>query len=153
MADKQLSDLAGKMKDIDFAILSTRTEGGAISGRPMSNNRDVDFDGDSYFFALDSTRTVQDIRRDPQVGLSYQAKSGLLGLRPFFLTLEGRAELIQDKARFADHWNGDLERWFEQGMDTPGLTMIKVTAQRLHYWDGYDDGEIRLAGARPMAEV
>lgn len=153
MADKQISDLAKKMKDIDFAILSTRTEGGAIAGRPMSNNREVDFDGDSYFFALDSTRTVQDIRRDPHVGLSYQAKSGLLGLRPFFLTLEGRADLIQDKARFAERWNRDLDSWFEQGMDTPGLTLIKVSAQRLHYWDGYDDGEIALKAERAMAEV
>jgi general stress protein 26 len=37
-----LSDLAKWMRDIDFAMLSTRTEGGAIAGRPMSNNGDVE---------------------------------------------------------------------------------------------------------------
>lgn len=151
MADKDLSQLAEKMKDIDFTILSTRTEGGAVAGRPMSNNREVDFDGDSYFFALETTRTVQDIRRDPHVGLSYQAKSGLLGLRPFFLTLEGVAELSQDKGSFAAHWNSDLDSWFEQGIDTPGLTLIKVRAQRIHYWDGYDEGEIRLNSGAAVA--
>ena len=144
MADKSLSDLSEKMRDIDYAVLSTRTEGGAIAGRPMSNNREVDYDGDSYFFSLDDTRTVGDIRRDPKVGLGYQAKSGLLGMRPFFLTVEGNAELIQDKARFAEHWTKDLDRWFEQGIDTPGLTMIKVHAERMHYWDGQDEGEIKL---------
>jgi len=144
MAEKTIEDLAEKMRDIDFAILTTRTDNGAIAGRPMSNNREVAFDGDSWFFALESTRTVSDIRRDPQVGLSYQAKSGLLGLRPFFLTLEGEATLSQDKAAFAAHWNKDLDSWFEQGMDTPGLTLIRVAAKRVHYWDGYDEGEIKL---------
>jgi general stress protein 26 len=144
MADLSLQDIAEKMRDIDFTILSTRGEDGAIAGRPMSNNRQVDFDGDSFFFTLDSTRTVADIRRDPHVGLSYQGKSGALGMKPFFITLEGRAELIQDKARFAEHWTKDLDAWFKQGVDTPGLTLVKVGAQRLHYWDGYDEAEIPL---------
>ncbi len=150
MADRNLTDLADKMKDIDFAVLSTRTDNGAIAARPMSNNRDVEFDGDAFFFACDDTRTVADIRRDPQVGLAYQSKSGMLGMRPFFLTVEGRAELIKDKSRFADHWNGDLDRWFEQGVDTPGLTLIKVSAERMHYWDGYEEGEIKLGAGREV---
>jgi general stress protein 26 len=151
MADLTLEQLSEKMRDIDFAILSTRTEGGAVAGRPMSNNREVDFDGDSYFFTLDETRTVGDIRRDPNVGLAYQAKSGLLGMKPFFITVEGRAELVQDKARFAGHWTKDLDAWFEQGIDTPGLVLVKVTAERLHYWDGFDEGELALAGAHEPA--
>jgi general stress protein 26 len=145
MTDKSLADLAEKMKDIDFALLSTRTRSGAIAARPMSNNRQVDFDGDSYFFTCDETGTVADIEGDPQVGLGYQSKSGMLGMRPFFLTIEGRAELIRDKSRFAEHWTKDLDRWFKDGVDTPGLTMVKVAAERLHYWDGYDEGELRLS--------
>ena len=153
MAEKSIAALAEKMKDIDFAVLSTRTEGGAIAARPMSNNREVEFDGSSYFFTCDEARTVSDIRRDPQVGLSYQAKSGMLGMRPFFLTLEGRAELIKDKASFAEHWTKDLDRWFEQGIDTPGLTLIKVSAERMHYWDGYEEGEIKVSAGREVADA
>ncbi len=144
MADLKLADISEKMRDIDFAMLSTRTEGGAVAARPMSNNREVEFDGDSFFFTCDDTRTVSDIRRDPNVGLGYQAKSGMLGMKPFFITVEGRAELIQDTARFAEHWSKDLDAWFKDGIDTPGLTLIKVVAQRLHYWDGFDEGEIAL---------
>ena len=145
MAEMSLADIAEKMRDIDFTILSTRTEGGAIAGRPMSNNREVEFDGDAFFFACDQTRTIADIERDPQVGLGFQGKSGALGLRPFFLAVEGRAELIRDKARFEEHWTSGLDRWFEQGTDTPGLVLIKVHAERLHYWNGGDEGEIDLA--------
>jgi general stress protein 26 len=65
-------------------------------------------------------------------------------MRPFFLTVEGRASLIRDKAQFAAHWTKDLDLWFEQGTDTPGLVMIKVSAERLHYWDGYEEGELFL---------
>lgn len=145
MADLTLSDISEKMRDIDFAVLSTRTEGGAIAGRPMSNNRQVEFDGDSYFFTCDDTRTVADIRRDPNVGLGFQSKSGMLGMKPFFITVEGRAELIEDKGRFAEHWTKDLGAWFKDGIDTPGLTLIKVVAERLHYWDGFEEGEIALS--------
>ena len=144
MAEMALDEISEKMRDIDFAVLSTRAEDGAIAGRPMSNNREVEFDGDSYFFTCDDTRTVADIRRDPNVGLAYQAKSGMLGTKPFFLTLEGRASLIKDKEEFARRWTKDLEAWFKDGIDTPGLTLIKVEAERLHYWDGYDEGEVKL---------
>jgi general stress protein 26 len=144
MAELKLAEVSEKMRDIDFAVLSTRTEGGAIVARPMSNNREVEFDGDSYFFTCDDTRTVSDIARDPNVGLTYQSKSGMIGMKPFFITVEGRAELIKDKGRFAEHWTKDLDAWFKDGIDTPGLKLIKVAAQRLHYWDGFDEGEIAL---------
>jgi general stress protein 26 len=144
MADLKLSDLSEKMRDIDFAVLSTRTEGGAVAGRPMSNNRQVEYDGDSFFFTLESTRTVDDIRRDRNVGIAYQSKSGMLGMKPFFIAVEGQAELIQDRSRFADYWTEDLDAWFKDGIDTPGLMLVKVVAQRIHYWDGFEEGEIAL---------
>ena len=153
MSHLTLNDLSEKMRDIDFAILSTRTDNGAVAGRPMSNNRQVEFDGDAYFFTCGDTRTVADIERDPQVGLAYQSKSGMLGLKPFFITVEGSAELIRDKARFAEHWTKDLDAWFKQGIDTPGLTMIKVHAERLHYWDGYDEGELDLARKETLQDA
>lgn len=144
MADLTLSDVSEKMRDIDFAILSTRTASGALAARPMSNNRQVEFDGDAYFFTCEDTGTIEDIGRDPNVGLGYQGTSGALGMKPFFITVEGQAEVIKDKGRFAEHWTKDLDAWFEEGIDTPGLVLLKVVAQRLHYWDGFDLGEIKI---------
>jgi len=143
MAAKTLPDLAKTMRDIDFCMFVTRGEDGALRSRPMSNNRDVDFDGDSFFFSYEDTHKIRDLARDPAVGLTMQGKAGLLGKPPIFLSIEGQAELIRDKAAFEAHWNPDLERWFEQGTDTPGLVLIKVRAQRLQYWDGEDQGEVR----------
>ncbi len=147
MSEMSLSDLSEKMRDMDIAMLSTHTDGGAIASRPMSNNREVDYDGDSYYFTWDKSRMVADIERDPKVSLSFHGSSGLLGSTPFLIAVEGRAEVIRDKARFEEHWNSDLERYFEDGIDTPGVVMIKVRATRLHYWNGEEDGEVRLNGS------
>ncbi|USU10897.1 pyridoxamine 5'-phosphate oxidase family protein [Sphingomonadaceae bacterium OTU29THOMA1] len=141
---KTLADLSKAMRDIDFAMLSTHTDGGAIAARPMSNNQQVDYDGDSYYFTMQDTRTVADIERDPQVSLSFLGKSGMLGMRPFFVAVEGHADLVRDKAAFEERWSPDLDRWFDRGIDTPGLVMIHVRAKRVHYWDGEDEDEVSL---------
>ena len=134
--NKTLADISEAMKDIDFCMLVSRTEDGSLGGRPMSNNRNVAYEGTSRFFAYDDTRMARDVARDPSVGLTYQGKAGLLGVvgKPgMFVHVEGEARLVRDKARFAEHWDASLDRWFEQGVDTPGLAMIEVEARRIHY--------------------
>ena len=50
---KTLSELAEGMRDIDFTMLATHSPDGSIAARPMSNNREVDYDGGSYYFTWD----------------------------------------------------------------------------------------------------
>ena len=139
-----LQDLAKKMADIDFVMLQTITDGGELAARPMSNNGDVDYDGDSWFFTYENTRMVADIRRDPKVGLSFTGAKSLLGKPPIFIAVQGHCHLHTDKATFAEHWVDDLERWFEQGIDTPGIVLLHVRAARLTWWDGEENGEITI---------
>ena len=140
-----LERLSEKMKDIDFAMLATIAPGGAIGSRPMSNNREVDYDGDAWFFTDESAQMVADIAANPAVNLAYQGKSGLLGHRPFFAAIEGHGELIRDKQAFAEHWTKGLERWWPDGIETRGIVLIKVNGKRAHYWDGEDEGELLLS--------
>jgi general stress protein 26 len=137
MSAKSLSDISEKMRQIDIAMLSTHTDGEAIASRPMSNNGDVEYDGNSYYFTLEQSRMVSDIQRNAKVSLTFQGDKG------FFVAVEGAAELVLDKDEFADHWNPDLDKWFEDGIDTEGLVMIKVQAVRIHYWDGEENGEVQ----------
>lgn len=51
------------------------------------------------------------------------------------------------KARYAEHWNKGLERWWPNGIDTPGMFLIQVSGARAHYWDGEDEGELDLERA------
>jgi len=142
MAQMTLSDISARMAEIDYAMLSTKAGNGHIASRPMSNNGDVEYQGDSYFFAMGDTHSVGEIERDPKVGLSFHGSKGLLGQTAIFIAVEGVAELVRDKAAFEAHWNKDLDRWFEKGIDTPGLVMIKVHAARIHYWAGQEEGEV-----------
>jgi len=144
---KSLSDISDAMKDIDFCMLVSRAQDGSLGGRPMSNNQEVAYEGTSWFFTDENTRTVQDIERDASIGLTYQGKAGLKGLvgaPGLFVHVEGEARLIRDKQAFREHWTTDIERWFEQGIDTPGLVLIEVGAKRIHYWDGEEEGEVKV---------
>lgn len=144
---KTLSEIAEDMKQIDFCTLATHAPNGTIGARPMSNNSEVDFDGDAWFFTYQDRQMVSDIERDPNVAMTYLGRAGLkgiLGAPGQFIHVEGKARISRDKTKFKEHWDASLDRWFPQGTDTPGLVMLEVTASRVHYWDGEDEGEIVL---------
>lgn len=121
---KTLADIAQDMAGIDIAILSTRTENGDIANRPMSNNGDVAYDGTSYYFSYEQARAITDIQRDPKVALGFSSEAGLFS-KGIYVAVEGTAELIRDKAAFQQHWTGDLDKWFDKGVDTPSIVLIK----------------------------
>jgi general stress protein 26 len=143
MTRKTLKEIAKEMAGIDIAILSTLTDNGEIANRPMSNNGDVTYDGTSYYFTNNQTRTVSDIEKNPKVALGFSSEGGLFA-SGIYVAIEGRAELIRDKAAFQQHWTSDLDKWFDKGADTPGLVLIKVTAKRATYWKGTEEGEVEL---------
>ena len=144
---KTLADLSEKMRGIDFCMLNTHGLEGAITARPMSNNREVGPQGDTIFFTCENALMVGDIARNPHVSLTFQGKAGMFGARPFFVAIDGHAELIREKEQFAAHWTSGLDRWFKDGVDTPGLVMIRVRAANVHYWDGEEEGTLQLAAA------
>jgi len=138
MADKTLKDVSKIMKDIDLCMLTTTTENGALGSRPMSNNGQVEYDGNSYFFTWKGSRTVKDIEKDNHVNLTFQGKKDI------FISVTGEAAVTTDRAEMEDHWIKELEQWFEKGLDTPGVAMIKVKADRIKYWQEMDEGEVKL---------
>lgn len=148
MADKtpqqHLAHIAEAMKDIDFVMFNTHTKDGQIGARPMSNNRQVDYDGDSYYFTWDDSLMAKDIGKDPKVGLSLQGGQSTDGAPGIFIFIEGTCEIVREKDAFADHWTPDLDRWFEDGIDTDGLVMLHVRATRAAYWDGEDEGDFDI---------
>jgi general stress protein 26 len=143
MSKKSLAEIAKEMAGIDIAILSTHTENGEIANRPMSNNGDVTYDGTSYYFTYERAGAVSDIQRDPKVSLGFSSQAGLFS-KGIYVAVEGAAELIRDKATFKQHWTSDLDKWFDTGVDTPGIVLIRVKAKRVTYWKGREEGEVEL---------
>lgn len=138
-----MEDLSKHIRKIDFCMMCTQREDGFIATRPMSNNGDVDYVGDSWFFSYDDTSKISQISRNRNVTLTFTAPPSLLGKPGIFIAIVGTAEIIRDRAHFDEHWTSDLDRWFPEGTQTPGLTLLKVSAGAIHYWDGEDNGVIK----------
>lgn len=144
MSTKTLKELSKQLQKIDFCMLNTFPNGDSLSSRPMSNNGDVEYDGDSYFFSYADTQKIRHIEHSSHVGLTFTAPPGLLGKPGIFIAVDGNAILINDKSQFEAHWVSDLGRWFPEGIDTPGILLIKVSAIEIEYWDGEENGRISL---------
>lgn len=143
MAQMTLEQIADKMRDIDVAMLVTRTGEGQLAARPMSHSGEVEENGVCYFFTTEDTGTVADIAHDARVGLTFQGRGGIVGQRPFLVAVEGVAEVIRDRGAFKAHWRQALTRWFARDLDTEGLVLLQIRANRIHYWDGDEaEGEI-----------
>ena len=137
MQKTDLKDIAQKMRKLDIATLVTVAEDGSLAARPMSNNGDVDFDGKSYYFTYEESDKVKQIAANPQVQLAFEGNDNL------YVAVTGQAELIRDKAEFEKHWVDELDPWFEQGTDTPGMVLVCVKATQAKYWQDLEMGEWR----------
>lgn len=143
MSDKtaeklSIEKLSKMMAKQDIAMLVTR-HGDDSAVRPMSNNREVEFDGDTHFFTTADTTTVEDIKKHDRVSVTYQDTDD-----DIFIALTGTAKLHTDHDVLRKHWKDQLENWFENGIETKGLTLVEVNAERVHYWIGRKEGELTL---------
>ena len=111
--------IAELLREIDICMLVTRADG-AVRGRPMSNNGKVEFDGDSWFFTYRDTPKIQEIEADPSVELAYVGTE-----RGVWISIEGRAEVVDDDERKRDLWEDSLEQWFPEGPDEDSLVLLR----------------------------
>lgn len=157
MTKLTLSELSEKLHDIDIVMLSTHAADGGISTRPMNSAAKSTYDGTSHYFAIEDAHLVEEIAANRKVGLSLQGRGGIVGQRPFMMTVQGEAERIRDREAMRTHWSQDLTRWFAQDLDTPGLVLIRVLATSIRYWDGDeagdDHGEIVIPGSTGLSEA
>ena len=134
-----IKQVAKLMKKLDYCIFTTVTARGALASRPMSNNRQVDFDGDAYFFTWEDSRLVEDIREHSnQVHLGFNADDDI------FISVGGKAKVVTRKSVMTEHWTSDLDRWFEDGVDTEGVVMIHVAAKHVKVWAKGEETELSL---------
>lgn len=134
--DQSLIAIARLLAELDICMLTSRAADGALHGRPMSNNGDVEYDGDSWFFAPADGRMVMEIEADPRVELAFIDSPNAT-----WINLEGEATIVRDDdERKRTLWQEDLERWFPNGPDDPGVVLIKVHARHIDAWS--KDGDL-----------
>ena len=129
--DDKLGKLREIVKAVDICMLTTVDERGDLHSRPMSNNRDVEFDGDLWFFTYGASHKVDEVGRVPKVCASFADIDGQL-----YASLTGRAEVVRDRAKIEELWKPQLRAWFPEGVETPDIALLKVSVERAEYWDG-----------------
>ena len=128
---EKLEKLREIVKAVDICMLTTVAEDGSLHSRPMSNNREIEFDGDLWFFTYGSSHKVDEVGRIPAVNASFADIESQQ-----YVSLSGRAEVIHDKAKIKELWQPQLRAWFPDGVDTPDIALLKVSVQKGEYWDG-----------------
>lgn len=117
------------VEDIDFTMLTTQDDDGQLVSRPMST-RQMDDAGDIWFFTAEDTKKVDEAEEHRNVGLAYLDAKGHR-----YVSVAGRAEIVHDEAKMAELYTPDLNIWFEDGLDTPGITLLRVTPVECEFWE------------------
>lgn len=110
------------------AMLVTQSGDGQLRSRPMALAHRSD-DSSALFFATKAdSEKVDEILEHPGVNVSMQKSST-------FLTVSGKAEVLNDQDRIEELWEPSWKLWFEEGKEDPSIVLIKVDATRGEYWN------------------
>jgi general stress protein 26 len=122
-------ELWERIKEIRPAMMTTVEPDGSLRSRPMWTQGD-EFDGSLWFFTGGDAPKVDELQRNPHVGLSYADPD-----KDLYISVSGRAQLVHDKAKAEELWNVFAEAWFPGGVDDPHLALLRVDVEHAHYWE------------------
>jgi general stress protein 26 len=106
----------------------------------MASRQADKWDGTLWFFTKKSSPKVGEIQQNlGQVNVSYSDPNKMS-----FISVSGKAELVDDKAKLKELWSSYLKVFFPQGLDDPDLTLMKVTANYGEYWDSPSSKMVQL---------
>jgi general stress protein 26 len=119
------------IKDIRFAMFTTRHSNGHLHARPMTTqNSQLDEDSNLWFFMSRSGEPVADLMADATVNVSY-ADPGA----DSYVSVSGTASVVDDLAKKQQLWSKLAEAWFPGGAADTDLALVRVKIVHANYWD------------------
>jgi general stress protein 26 len=125
--DESVAKVAGLVKGIRVAMLTSTDAQGRLVSRPMAT-QDVDFDGDIWFITERSAEHTRNLQADPRVNVAYSGSSS-------WVSVAGTARVVDDPARLREYWNTFTDAWLEGGPENPENVLVQVEADTAEYWD------------------
>lgn len=144
MNDDARSKVTDLLKKARTGMFTTLTSEGDIQSRPMAL-QETEFDGDLWFFTFDSSDKVTEISANPHVNVAISEGNNT------WISLAGHAEVQFSRDKAEQLWTPVLKAWFTDGIDTQGLTLIKVHADSAEYWDSPNNAAVQLFGSAKAA--
>jgi general stress protein 26 len=138
------------LTDFDTAMLVTHAPDGSLHARPMAVAQ-VEPGGDLWFVTDRSSGKIDDIHADAHVNVSMQGGGK-------FVSLAGRAAVVEDRRKVDEIWNEHMKVWFPAGKDDPRLVLLRVDADEGEFWNNsglnaakylFKAGVAYLRGERP----
>ncbi len=139
MNQDQAAKLWELIKSTKFAMLTTE-DGAHLRSRPMAASQSS-FDGTLWFFTKASSHKVDEVQTDHRVGVSYSDPAA-----QNYVSMSGRATLVQDKAAIDEHWSELLATWFPNGKDDPDVALLRVDIAQAEYWDAPNSTMVHAYG-------
>ena len=128
------------IKDIRFAMFTTRHENGHLHSRPMTTqNSHLDEDRNLWFFMSRKGEPVADIGVDATVNVTY-ADPG----EDSYVSVSGTAVVVEDMAKKQQLWSKLTEAWFPGGPADPDLALVCVKISHASYWDVEESKVVQL---------
>lgn len=119
------------IKNIRFAMFTTRHDNGHLHARPMTTqNKALESDESLWFFMSKKGDPVADLVADPVVNLVYASPS-----EDTYVSVSGTAAVIEDAAKKKQLWSKLVEAWFPGGVGDPDLALVQVQIVHANYWD------------------
>jgi general stress protein 26/nucleotide-binding universal stress UspA family protein len=121
-----------------IAMLATVTRGGHMHSFPIVACR-AGSDKELWFFIHAHTYRVDNAESDQQVNINYADVDG-----DIYVSISGKARLVQDRLNLEQLWDVVYEDWFSQGIDDPDLALLRVCVDEVEYWDASESLMVRL---------
>lgn len=128
------------IEGVNICMMATEDKDGSIRSRPMATQREYK-DHDLYFFTKKDAPKCVEIENETEVNLAYAHPS-----KQHYVSVSGRAELVQDRNKMKELWNPAYRAWFPEGLDDPEIGLIKVAIEKAEYWDSHSSAVVHLIG-------
>ena len=128
------------VKDIRFAMFTTRHANGHLHSRPMTTqNSKLDEDSSLWFFMPRAGEPVADLSVDQVVNVVY-ADPG----RDSYVSVSGIAAVIEDAVKKEQLWSKLAGAWFPGGPADPDLALVQVRIVHASYWNVDENKLVQL---------
>lgn len=134
--ESALEHLAEIIDGIDVAMLTTVDRTGHLHSRPMMTLRKP-ADGALWFFTQGHSHMVDDVNGHHPVNISYvDSEQGR------YVSVSGRARVVNEQARKAELWERRLGAWLPNGAEDSSVVLLRVEVQEAELWESNSKREI-----------
>ncbi len=112
---------------IQIAMMTTR-HGDDLRSRPMMAQA-CEADGTLWFMTSRESEKAYEVENDDAVNVAFSHPG-----KERYVSVAGRAELVDDIAKKEQLWSPFAKIWFE-GPTDPKLVLLKISITGVEYWD------------------